>query len=124
MRPKTDCLLHETNSHHAKDKALRMAARGLAWIGESFIGVSFILLCHARKPESPGDSDARQEGPLLPLHRRGVGHKMREQEIVYECEGCRRLVKLIIKIEGFSRCEDCKDIAEDQRNQFVNYGMN
>ena len=87
MRQQNGCLLHETDSHHAKDKALRMAARGLAWLGESFIGVSFILLCHVGKPESPGDSDAREEGPVLPVHRRGMGYKMREQEIVYECSG-------------------------------------
>ena len=124
MRSQDPHLLYETHADHAKDKAIRMAAEKLAWIGESFIGISLLLLCHARKLEDARDLNAREEGPLLPLPHRGMGGAMREQEIVRECPGCKRLVKIIVQFEQLLRCNDCVEVASDQQNQFSNYGNN
>jgi len=117
MRSQNPHLLYETHADYAKDKAIRMASKGLAWIGESFIGISLLLLCHARKPEDAGDLNAREEGPLLPLPYRGMGGAMHEQEIVRECPGCKRLVKTILLIENMPRCEDCEVIINEQFNK-------
>lgn len=120
MQPPDTVLLQKTNPPYAKDKALRMAARGCAWLGDAFIGISFLLLCHVRQPKSAGASDAGREGPLLPFPGSGDGIQMREQIIHYRCPGCLRVVKIMLQIEGLLRCEDCEQIVKDKENHWVN----
>jgi ribosomal protein L37AE/L43A len=48
---------------------------------------------------------------------------MREQEIVHECPGCRRLVKVVLQIEGIPRCDDCALVVSDKDNQFWKAGL-
>lgn len=124
MRITNPNILQQVIPPSPRERALRVLADQCTWIGEAFIGLGFILLSHARKTEDRGHSDLCQERVCLPSNDRGFGIAMREQEIVYECKGCRRLVKVILQIEGLPRCDDCVGIVSDKQNQFVNYGNN
>lgn len=108
-----------------KERALRFLADGCAWIGESFIGISYTVLSKIRKPDDCGSPEEVSARVLLPAH--GIGtdqNSMREQVITYQCPGCFRVVQVILQIEGLPRCEDCREVSNDQKNQFVNYGNN
>lgn len=107
-----------------KERALRVLADGCLWIGEAFIGISYTVLSQIRKPDNSGDFDSQNGGLCLSSNDRGFGGKMREEVITYQCPGCFRMVQVIVHIEGLPRCNDCFEVANDRKNQFVNYGNN
>lgn len=97
-------------------RTLWLASAGYGWLGEAFLGLSFILLCQARKFESPRDTSKGEKGILLSGDNWGIGDAMLEMKM--PCPSCKRLVEILYPIANVRRCEDCAKIAERNGIQF------
>lgn len=101
---------------HASERALWLAGRVCGWLGEAFIGFSWIALSWAGRYEKERNPAQRKERTLLPVHR------CRNVAEVTRCPNCFREIKELIetiRIEhGMTfktvQCEECTEIHTRQ----------
>lgn len=122
MRHQHGIVFQENPFAYVTVQTLRLATDGCFWLGQAFLGFSFILLCKVRKSKSAGDSGEGESGLLLSGYGWGIGESMREIKIM--CPGCKRLVEALFPIANTRRCEDCTQIAERNGIQFDKAALN
>lgn len=121
MRPQSGGVFPQDQAPARTRSALRFLARQLAWAGETFIGLSFLVLCKAGGADRGGHPETLRPGLLLPADGGGAGGAIpKEITLRHRCPGCFREVLVLLLVEGVMRCDDCRFVIEDKINQWVN----
>ena len=124
LRHKDASVLQSDSPPSRKERALRVLADGCLWIGEAFIGLSYIMLSQIRKPNYCRRVEEMPRRLLLPADGQRKDKDMREEIILFECQGCFRKVNILIPIHNINRCEDCFIILNERDKQIQNSWMN
>ncbi len=124
--------IQSNRTHHAGEHALRLAGRVCSWLGETFIGLSFLALSLYSRNEKTRDPEKRKRSGsvLLPIHRSG---DMPKQKV--RCPGCGRDVKveelvmlMFVEPGGVQvkaqRCTNCEDIYVEKMKMLEKSWLN